>query len=453
LNEARRHGHSTVGVDGPDELRKDERSRMSGADRCSQMRIIYLHQYFRTPDMAGGTRSFEIGRRLVAAGHSVEMVTSSQEPSSSRDWRITDVAGMRVHWIGVPYSNYMSYRSRVRAFIRFATSAALRATEFDGDVVLATSTPLTIALPAVYLARRKRIPMVFEVRDLWPQLPIAMGALKNPLFRWCARRLERLAYANAARVVALSPGMAAGVAGTGYPAHRVSVVPNGSDLDFFRRDRTLGSEFRQMLGIPDDKIVVGYAGTLGRVNGVEYLVRLAAALKGDDRFAFLTVGDGQERERVAQLAREHGVLNQTFLMVPELAKAKMPAVLSAVDVATSLFLPLPEMEANSANKFFDALAAGCCVAINYGGWQAELLQEARAGIRLGIDPQQGAKDLQALADHPGRITSFGLNARRLAEERFSRDALAAQIEAILSEAVAEGRAQLVRETNPSGVNV
>ena len=401
------------------------------------MRVIYLHQYFNTPDMTGGTRSFEIGRRLVAAGHRVEMITSWQEPSADKGWFTTEAGGMRVHWMPVAYSNDMSYQSRVRAFATFARGAARRAAELDGDIVFATSTPLTISLPAVYTARRKRIPMVFEVRDLWPQLPIAMGALRNPVTRWAARWLEHFSYSNAARVIALSPDMATGIARTGYPRDRIAVVPNGSDLDFFRRDTERGRAFRLAAGIADDKIVVAYTGTLGRINGVGYLARLAASLNGDGRFVFLTVGDGHEREHIRQLARELSVLDKNFLMLPSVVKTEMPAVLSGVDVATSLFLPIPEMEANSANKFFDALAAGCCVVINYGGWQAELLQEGGAGVRLSSDPVEGARDLQTLASDPRRIVAAGRNARELAERRFSRDDLAAQVEGILVQAVNE----------------
>ncbi len=405
------------------------------------MRIIYLHQHFNTPNMPGGTRSFEVARRLVAAGHRVEMITSWQEPTAAREWFVTESAGIRVHWMPVAYSNDMSYPSRVRAFAMFALGAARRAAKLDGDVVFATSTPLTIALPAVYTARRKRIPMIFEVRDLWPQLPIAMGALRNPVSRWAARRLEHFAYSNAARVVALSPDMATGIARTGYPRDQIVVVPNGSDLDLFMRDPERGRAFRLATGIAEDKIAVGYAGTLGRINGVRYLTLLAASLRDDSRFVFLTVGDGHEREHVRQLANELSVLDKNFLMLPRVAKAEMPAVFSGVDVATSLFLPLPEMEANSANKFFDALAAGCCIAINYGGWQAELLQEAGAGVRLSSDPVDAARDLQALASDPQRIADAGRNARALAERRFSRDDLAAQVEGILAQAVNEAGQQ------------
>ncbi|MGH8249544.1 MAG: glycosyltransferase family 4 protein [Steroidobacteraceae bacterium] len=400
------------------------------------MRIIYLHQYFNTPDMSGGTRSFEIGRRLVAAGHQVEMVTSLREPSDTSDWFTTDEAGMRVHWLPVPYSNHMSDASRIRAFGRFALGAARRAANLEGDVVFATSTPLTITLPAVYAARRKRIPMVLEVRDLWPEVPIAIGALRDPVSRWAARRLERFSYANAARVIALSPGMAAGVARAGYPAGRIAMVPNAADLDFFQRDAARGRAFREKAGIADDKILVTYAGTLGRINGVGYMIRVAAALKDENRLAFLVVGDGRERIQLRALAREHDVLNRNLFMHEELSKHEMTAVFSATDIATSLFLPIPAMEANSANKFFDGLAAGCCVAVNYGGWQAELLATASAGIRLSVDPRSAALELRALADDPERIRTSGRNARRLAELRFSRDALAAQVETVIADAVA-----------------
>jgi glycosyltransferase involved in cell wall biosynthesis len=401
-------------------------------DRLTRMRIVYLHQYFNTPEMSGSTRSFEVGRRLVAAGHQVDIITSWQEPTTKKGWFTTDVAGMRVHWLPVKYSNHMSYFARMVAFSRFAIRASRRARRVGGDVVFATSTPLTIAIPAVYAARRNGIPMVFEVRDLWPELPIAIGALKNPVLRRVAQALERFAYANSAAVIALSPGMAEGVRRSGYPQEKVTVVPNASDLEFFKRNIPLGRAYRTQLGIDDGKILVGYVGTLGRINGIAYLVRVAAVLKGDPRFVFLVVGDGQEREQVAALARAENVLDRNFLMLSKIPKIQVPALLSAVDVATSLFLPIPEMESNSANKFFDALAAGCCVAVNYGGWHARLLLDAEAGIGLAADPRRAAAQLQALADEPGSIQRAGLNARRLAEEKFSRDDLATSIQGVLA---------------------
>ena len=231
--------------------------------------------------------------------------------------------------------------------------------------------------------------------------------------------------------------MAAGVAAAGYPKNRIAIVPNSSDLDFFQRDPVRGSAFRRRIGIAEDKILVGYVGTLGYINDVGYLVRLAAALRSDSRFNFVVVGDGQERKYVEELARELGVFQNNFFLIPGMAKEDVPAVLSAVNIATSLVLPIPEWQSNSANKFFDALAAGCCVAVNYGGWQSELLSEADAGIRLSTNPGHAALELQALADDPDRLNEFGQNARRMAEERFSRDKLTADIELVLAEAIEE----------------
>src|SRR5690554_1952766 len=169
--------------------------------------------------MSGGTRSYEMARRMVAAGHEVYMVTSYREQDANRKgWFLTEEAGINVHWYPVPCSNHMGFVQRIKAFIAFALAARKKSVELDGDIIFATSTPLTIALPAVPASRKKKIPMVFEVRDLWPEMPIAVGALKNPLLRFAAHRLEHWAYHNAEAVVALSPGMKEGVLRTGYPA-------------------------------------------------------------------------------------------------------------------------------------------------------------------------------------------------------------------------------------------
>lgn len=401
------------------------------------MRIAYLHQYFNTPDMTGSTRSFEIGRRLVASGHDVEIVTSLREPSQARDWFTTQEEGIRVHWLPLRYSNHMNYAARIRAFVHFARAAATRTAAIDSDVVFASSTPLTIVLPAIHAARRRRIPMVLEVRDLWPELPIALGALRDPVSRTAARWLERHAYANAARVIALSDGMADGVARAGFPRERISVIPNAADLDLLRRDSERGLAFRRRLGIGDATVLVAYVGTLGKVNGLAYLVRAAAALRDDPDLQFLAVGDGRERAAVESLARESGVLGRNFHMLAPVPKREIADVLSATDIATSLCLPIPELEANSANKFFDALAAGCCTAVNYGGWQARLLETHRAGVRLPQDPGEGAAVLQSLARDRGRIEQYGRNARRLAEKEFSRDLMASRVADVLSDALAD----------------
>jgi len=387
--------------------------------------------------MSGSTRSYEMARRLVAMGHEVNMITSWRERSEKHDWFVTHEDGIKTHWLPVPYSNHMGYADRIQAFIRFAWKASVMSASVPADIVYATSTPLTIAIPGVYARYRQRIPMAFEVRDLWPDLPIAMGALENPVLRYMGKMLELFAYRNSDAIVALSPGMRDGVVAKGYPGERISVIPNGSDLDTFYPDKAKRTAFRRRYGIPKSTILMVYAGTFGMVNGVGYLVELASAFKTDKRIYFLTVGDGQEFEAVKALAIQKGCLEINLQMLPKIPKSEVSDVLAAADIAVSTVIPLPELEANSANKVFDGLAAGCCVVINHKGWQADLLASSGAGFVLSPAIDEAVNELTQWIENPQRIFEAGRNARKLAEERFARDKLAADLERVLLSAYEE----------------
>jgi glycosyltransferase involved in cell wall biosynthesis len=401
------------------------------------VRILYLHQYFNTPAMSGATRSYEMARRMVEWGHSVELLTARRSGSGRGGWSVEEVDGIRVHWLPVPYSNRMSYPRRLLAFGRFAAACARRASRIPCDVVLASSTPLTIALPGVLASRRQDAPMVFEVRDLWPEVPVAMRALRNPAVIALARAMERWAYRHSARVVALSPGMAEGVARAGYPADRVVVIPNGCDTDLFDPSPEAGRPFRAERSWLEARPLVLYAGTLGRVNGVGYLADVAAAMrKLDEDVRFLVVGDGAEREEVEARAARLGVLGESFHMMPRQPKSAMPVLLSAATVATSVVVDVPELRHNSANKFFDALAAGRPVMINHEGWQADLLRASGAGLVVPpARPDEAAEALLAFLRDAARLRAAGLAARALAETRFDRDHLAHTLVDVLEDAV------------------
>lgn len=381
--------------------------------------------------MSGGTRSYEMARRMVASGHEVHMVTSwrSDKPADS-GWFSTQEQGINVHWFPVPYSNHMSYLQRIKAFFDFALAAKRKAAELRGDVVFATSTPLTIAIPAVFAAKKHKVPMVFEVRDLWPELPIAIGALKNPTTQFLAKRLERWAYHHSAAIVALSPGMKDGVVNAGYPQERVVVIPNSSDNREFQHDATAAQAFRAARPWLGDRPLLVYAGTFGRINGVGYMVHLAEALyeiAPDVRI--LLVGGGQERSEVIEQAKEHAVFEKNLFFEDKLPKKEIPALLSAADMASSLFIDLPEMQSNSANKFFDALASGTPVMINYGGWQDELIKANGCGLTMWKRPIDEVASIIAEKIHDSQwLEQAGASARRLAEEQFDRDILAKQLE-------------------------
>jgi glycosyltransferase involved in cell wall biosynthesis len=403
------------------------------------MKITYLHQYFTTPDMPGGTRSYEMARRLVQMGHDVNMVTSDREGKRRRNgsWYQTEESGIHVHWFPVPYSNKMSYRSRIVAFFKFACLASRKAASIESDVIFATSTPLTIAIPAVYASKKRKVPMVFEVRDLWPGGPIAVGAIRNPIAIRLAQWLERFAYRNSKRIIALSPGMKEGIVSTGYSEERVTVIPNCSDLEMFQVDESKGRVLRSKYHWLQNRPLVIYTGTIGLVNGIDYIARLAASVRSlDSDIRFLVLGTGGEEERVRRLAEELGVLDTSLYMMPPIPKLEVPYWLSAADIATSFVIDNKALWNNSANKFFDALASGTPIAINHGGWQADLLQETDAGLVLEANDTDAAAEklVNAIHDKPW-LTRAGSAARELAKTRFDREQLAIQLESVLRQSV------------------
>lgn len=402
-------------------------------DREAGLRILYIHQYFNTPAMSGGTRSYELGRRLVASAHSVTMVTSDRAGSSRVEER---VAGMDVVWLPVRYSQGMSYRRRMAAFGGFAAAAARESMRHDFDVVFATSTPLTTAIPGAAAARRRRVSLVLEIRDLWPEMPIAVGALNSPLEVRVARLLEGFAYSQADQIVALSPAMAEGIARTGYSPSRITIIPNGCDVEMFAVNR--GVEPPKILRESEvgDRRIALYFGAIGQVNGLEYLVDVAEELRlAGSPLAIVVIGDGHKRASVLDRATRIGVLGESFFVLPAQPKSEMPRLLAWADVALSIFAPIPEMEANSSNKFFDALAAGRPIALNYGGWHRELVEQNGCGVFLPRDPMEAASVLEDFTKDQALLESAGAAARRLAERKFSRDDHARQLEAVLLRAV------------------
>lgn len=399
------------------------------------MRIIYLHQYFVTPAMSGGTRSYELARRLAAAGHDVHVITSRREDTdgSKAKWVTTLEEGVHVHWTLVPYGNRFGFVRRLQAFFSFAWRAAWKATGLRGDLVFATSTPLTIAIPAVLAARRLGVPMVFEVRDLWPEVPIAMGEIRNPLLIASARLLEKVAYRNSTRIIALSPGMADGVVAAGYPRERIEVIPNACDIDLFAGP---AADLEPGFLPPGNGPLVVYAGTFGRVNGVGYLVELAAAMRQlDPTVRFLLVGDGRELGEITERARNTGTLGVNLWMRPPIRKQQMPALLRHATVATSTVIDVQALWNNSANKVFDALAAGRAVMINHGGWQKDFLERSGAGFATpAADPAAGAQQLADFLRAPETAARAGRAALQIAKGQFSRDRLGERFRAVLEEA-------------------
>ena len=347
------------------------------------------------------------------------MITTDRSATAVRGkWSESDVRGIHVHWAGVPYSGRMGYRRRLQSFSAFAFLAAQRCARLRTDVVVASSTPLTVTLPGVWAARKHRVPMVLEVRDLWPEIPVALNVIRDPASRAAAHWLARFAYRNAAEVIALSPGMKAGVVAHGYPESHVTVIPNASDLDLFGVPPECGRLYRERHAWIGDRPLVVYAGALGRVNGVGYLVRVAAEMsRVDPEVRFFVLGEGPETEAVTALADRLSVLGTSLRISPRVPRSDMPAILSAATIVTSTVIDVPVLWHNSANKFFDGLAAGRPIAINYEGWQADLLRSSGAGIVLSAnDHAEAASALASLLHDDERLSAARRASRSLAED-------------------------------------
>lgn len=399
------------------------------------MKVIYLHQYFNTPEMAGGTRSYEMAKRLVAAGHEVHMVTSWVKETSYNDWFEEEIEGIKVHWFPNPYNNRMSFKQRVQAFLRFAYAAMQKVIHIPADIVFASSTPLTIAIPAILGARKQKIPMIFEVRDLWPEVPIAMGILNKPYQVFLAKKLERWAYKHSAHVIALSPGMKEGIVSTGYPEFKVSVIPNSCDNSLFEVDSEKLDKFKKNNPwLPKGKIVI-YTGTFGLVNDIGVTIKIAKELKKrQSDIKFLLIGDGLEYDKVYQQALEEGVLDQQIFICKQVPKIEIPYFLNYASMASSFAIDLPAIQANSANKFFDALAASKPILINYGGWQKDILEKNKCGlVAWNKTVPEIVDELEEFLRDEKTYKQACINAKKLALNDFSREYLAKKLENILQQ--------------------
>ncbi len=394
------------------------------------MHVAYIHQHFSTTAGATGTRSYEMSRRLIAAGHRVTMICGVNPVTAGSFQKLsgrvteTEIDGIRVLCVAEPYANKMGFYRRLLAFGRFAREAGRLVSGLDADLVFATSTPLTVGLPGRRGAKRLGVPFVFEVRDLWPELPIAMGIIKNPLLKWYTRRMERGIYHAARRIIALAPGIRDGVCRTGYPAEQVDLVPNGCDEALFKPSGGKRSDDPRFGPLSDLRLV--FTGAHGLANGLDSVLDAAAELKrrgaGGVRFVF--IGEGGQKERLVARSREQG-LDGLTTWLPSMPKKELARILPQLDVGMMILRNIPAFYyGTSPNKFFDYIACGMPVLNNYPGWLAGMIAEHQCGkVVPPDDPRQFADAVEWLRDHREALPEMGRRARALAESQFSRDRL------------------------------
>lgn len=351
------------------------------------MNIIYLHQYFKFPNESGGTRSYDLATGFVESGHHVEMLTSTSEEKhkTGKRWIKIEQNGLVVHYIYLPYGNHMSYFKRSVVFLQFLWFSTFKLLSLKGDLVLATSTPLTIGIPVLIKKWIHKTPFIFEARDIWPEAIIAIGALKNRYLQQILYMLERVIYKNAAAIVPLSVDMKHSIVSR-YPklgSKPIVVIENISEINRFQngfsKDRSVLNE--KIGSIP--RFTVLYAGTFGRVNGIDYVIALAEKLiLIDSSIVFVLIGEGAEKKAIIQEAKNKGVLNKNVFILDSVSKQDLPQLYYECAMGSSFVIPVKELWANSANKFFDTLAAGKPILINHKGWQREVITKEKIGYVL-----------------------------------------------------------------------
>src|SRR5690606_29307972 len=265
----------------------------------SKMKLIYLHQYFKFPDESGGTRSYDLASSFVGKGIDVTVVTSTSDEKykTKQRWVEIERYGIKVHYVYLPYGNHLSYLQRSFVFFKFLWFATFRLLKIKGAVVLATSTPLTISIPALIKKWFGKTPFIFEVRDVWPEAVIAIGAIKNKWLQKLLYRLEKLIYKNAIAIVPLSTDMQKSIVSR-YPQFKEKadiVIENIAEINRFQSNPET-VDLDGIIGF-QPRFSVLYAGTFGKVNGIHKVIELAdKTLQIDRELVYILIGSGIEKE-------------------------------------------------------------------------------------------------------------------------------------------------------------
>ena len=401
------------------------------------MKILYFHQHFNTPHGSGGTRSYEFARALVQRGHQVTMVCGQNQQNGfvlpfdvERNWARGNIEGIDVISLPLLYSNYATIARRVWLFLRFALRSAWLALREDYDLLFATSTPLTAALPGILMKLCGRgKPFVFEVRDLWPELPSALG-MKNPILLGGMSLLEWLAYRSADVCVGLSPGIVEGIKRRAPRSRRVEMIPNGCDLELFTPAK------RAPLNLPGLSVadfVAVFMGAHGIANGLDAVLDAAAELKRRRRndIKLVLIGDGKCKAALVERARREALDNCRFF--PPLKKTELANISPSFGCGLQILADVQAFYCGtSPNKFFDYLAAGLPVVCNYPGWLADLIRSHGCGLAARPrDASSLADALCMLADDREAAKTMGARARILAGQQFDRRQLAGHFVAVI----------------------
>ena len=389
------------------------------------MKITYLYQYFGTPKGSWSTRVYELSRRWVQAGHDVTVITAPYEKSDTRangfvseQW----VDGIRLVVIDSGDDNRISVWRRVWRAIIFALVGTYYNIRIKSDIVIASSGPITIGIPALMGRIVKRSPIVFEVRDLWPDGGIEMGLIKGAFKIKLSRWFERKCYQASTLIITSSVGQKQHISSR-FPTLKIEVIPHATDLSLFSPKGHRTWPFEGNL-----THVFFHIGSLGFIHNTQFIVEAGRILaeKKCKHIGIIFIGEGSERVSMEALVKKYGIED----IVQFWGIRSKHDVADALQYATgTLFSTLnnPVQNTCSPNKLYDSFAAGIPVIQTTTGWIATLFNESGCGLNVSpTDPMEMAEAMIWMSEHPKETSEMALSARRLAENRFNADVLATQ---------------------------
>ncbi|MCC7371951.1 MAG: glycosyltransferase family 4 protein [Chloroflexi bacterium] len=408
------------------------------------MRVLILTHHYPPEVGAPQTRLSGTARFLRDRGHDVAVVTAMPSYPTGviperyrRSPRLSQrIDGIQVErtWtyakpggsIGLRLANQLSF-----------TGSALAALPAVGprDVILVESPPLFLGFTGALYSAALRAPMVLHVSDLWPAVPIELGALKNQRAIQAAHLFERGVYRASRRLIVVTERWRDQIAADGVPAEKIDLVTNGVDATFL--DPTLAASerlrVRAELGLAD-KVVVACIGTVSFVYGYDAILDAAGQLAARLDVHFLIVGDGSQRAAVTETLASRGLTNVTLL--PAQPHARIRALLAASDISVSALLPMPVTRGQLPVRILEAMAMARPVIFSGEGVAARLVAESDAGIVTPpADPSALAAAITTLADAPERRAVHGAAGRATILDRFNRATVAGKIEASLLRAI------------------
>ena len=400
------------------------------------MKILYVSQYFPPEMGAPAARAAELSRHWAATGHDVTVLTGFPNhptgviPPEYRDKFRRLVAHEQTNGVNVvrtwllPFPNRKAHE-RMLNYSSFCISAASTGLFLSRpDVVIATSPQLLVGLSGWWLARWKRVPFVFEVRDLWPESLAAVGMGKgDSLLHRSLAKIAGFLYRHADRIVVVTPAFEEHlVEHWNVPREKISVIENGVETQLFAPEPFgggTGSNLRRELDA-EEKFVVSYIGTMGMAHGLETIIAAAVQLRAmNPEVVFLMLGEGAAKERIATLARERGLNNLRF--VDQQPREKIPAYIAASDVCLVLLKKTDLFKTVIPTKMLEFMSCARPVILGVDGQARAILEEARAG--LAIEPENSdalVNAIRYLAANREEARELGQNGRAHILRRFSR---------------------------------